>query len=163
MNNDYYGIKEEKPPPYSFSLAVSINPEWVKMEKRIPFTCIGTPTKWPYVNKPCTNIVDWWHPLVSQDASYCNKCCPDYYKRMFVVRWRETKLKIVADEWFNKGYGQRFAKTLDLSEAQKKNIVEIMGFLTWDFYYLKGKITYLTSKKARELFMAWLSKDGVYK
>ena len=159
-NDEHDEDLAEKPPPYSYSLALSINPEWDRMYPPFPFLCSGRASKkWPHANYTCNRDVTWWHPLTPPRAGYCDRCCPTYYKQLYVTRWRETKLRLVAEDWFDSERGRYVAEALDLDEATKRNIVEIMGYLSWDFKYLRRRILFATSKKARHAFIVMLASE----
>lgn len=153
--------KIQKPPPYSYDLAVSIYPGWEHMEKTFPFRCAGPVTQ-TYYRPPgwvaCEKQVVWWHPFVPQATSFCDDCCPIYYKRMFSAYWRESKLRLIAQDWFSTKRGRILKKAFNLSEANQKNIVEIVGgigLITWDFRYLST----LAAQRARMAFIKRLAKE----
>lgn len=124
-----------RPPPYSYDLAILINPQWDKMDWNFPWTCAGRFTGTTRIQ--CDKDVVWWHPYTSQTSSYCDECCTPYDKNVFIGRWRETKATLVARDMFNRQPLKLISDKLGFKESHKKDICHLVGLLTWDFHHLK--------------------------
>lgn len=146
----------QRPPPYSYDLAISINPNWDEMDKLFPWNCPGY-SRVSYSAGKCGKDIVWWHPHVSQYRSYCDDCCPAYDKRMFTIQWQEAKLKVVTRHVFSTKKGKALSKLFKLNQTHQKNLVNAIGLLAWDWYFVK----YQVSKRIRKSFIDRIAKEIV--
>lgn len=83
-----------RPPPYSYDLAISINPGWKEVWS--PFICPGGYTTHRHI--PCDREIIWWHPYWDQNYSHCDEHCENDVKALLEWQWKQTKLKKL---WFS--------------------------------------------------------------
>lgn len=145
----------KKPPPYSYDLAILINPQWAQWDCGFPWSCNGGLVN---LGQPsCNNEPIWWHPFlieISRTNAYCEHCVTQRDRKLITGLWIETKAYLVIKNILDNSKLNSVFVKLGIKESDKTNVSYLVGTIVFGFFAFKELLT----KEGFREFKSWIKK-----